>query len=295
MSTAQINGLAIEYEVHGTGEPLLLVMGLAGQMVGWPRELVDRFVAEGFQVILFDNRDIGLSSKFDAPVPSNARVVLSWLLPRWARSPYLLSDMADDAAGLLDHLGIEQAHVLGASMGGMISQCLAIGHPSRVASLTSIMSNTGDHRHGKAKFSLLLKLARAALRTDVDPLGSAVAVSQLISGPGFDLSAERAVAEEALSRSTDTAGTLRQTLAIAASPDRTEGLRRLDVPTLVVHGLLDRLVDPSGGIATARAVPGARLLMYPDMAHDLPRNRWDEVVREVVENTRRAVPIPVTA
>ena len=288
MPAADVNGITIEYDERGSGEPLLLVMGLSGQLVAWPDDFVDRLVAQGFRVIRFDNRDIGLSTKVDAPPPSRGRVVLGTLFRRFARSSYLLADMADDAVGLLDHLGIDRAHVVGVSMGGMISQSIAIGHPERVASLTSIMSNTGDRKHGKPKTSLLLELARNAVRADADPVEAGVASARLIAGAHFNADAERVLVETALARFADGDGILRQTMAIAASPDRTPQLRQLNVPTLVVHGLDDRLVQPSGGVATAKAIPGARLVMYPQMAHDLPRVRWDELVDEIVQNTKRA-------
>jgi len=284
---AQANGITLEYDERGSGEPLLLVMGLSGQLVAWPDDFVERLAARGFRVIRFDNRDIGLSTKVDAPAPSRAQVVLGTLSARFARSSYLLADMASDAVGLLDHLGIDRAHVVGVSMGGMISQSMAIGHPERVASLTSIMSNTGDRRHGRPKLSLLVRMARATGRPTADPIAAGVEGARLISGVHFDAEAERVRVEAAHARFVDGDGILRQTMAIAASPDRTPDLRTLDVPTLVVHGLDDQLVQPSGGVATATAIPGARLVMYPEMAHDLPVVRWDELIDEIVQNTRR--------
>jgi pimeloyl-ACP methyl ester carboxylesterase len=196
--------------------------------------------------------------------------------------------MAADTAALLDHLGIARAHVVGASMGGMIAQTLAINHPDRVASLTSIMSNTGDRRHGRIHPSLLRRLPRYMTGNPDDAIANGVEVLRLIAGPHFDAAAARELAEEEFRRSYRPDGTARQTMAIAASPDRTAALRRVTAPTLVIHGLLDRLVMPSGGVTTARAVPGSRLVMYPDMAHDLPRARWEEVTDEIVVNTHRA-------
>src|SRR4051794_38125764 len=146
MAAASVNGINIEYDVHGAADadPLLLVMGLGGQLIGWPLGFVEALTDRGFRVIRFDNRDIGLSTKVDAPAPTKRQMMLGLMAPRFARSSYTLADMADDAAGLLDHLGIDRAHVVGASMGGMIAQTIAIRHPERVASLTSIMSNTSD-------------------------------------------------------------------------------------------------------------------------------------------------------
>jgi pimeloyl-ACP methyl ester carboxylesterase len=290
MPAASANRITIEYDVHGDGEPLLLVMGLGGQLVAWPLDFVERVVDRGFKVIRFDNRDVGLSTKISAPPPTRRQILAATVSPGRARSAYRLADMAADTAGLLDHLGIAGTHVVGASMGGMIAQTLAINHPERVASLTSIMSNTGDRRHGRIHPSLLRRLPRFMTGNPDDAIANGIEVFRLISGPHFDAAAARALVEEELRRSYDADGAARQTMAIAASPDRTWDLGRVTVPTLVIHGLLDRLVLPSGGITTARAVPGSRLLMYPDMAHDLPRPRWGEIIDEIVANTRRANP-----
>lgn len=292
-ATADVGGITIAYEVIGEGgQPLLLIHGLGAQLVMWPDELVRSLVDRGFAVIRFDNRDIGLSTKTDAPPPTAREIVAAALRPRAAGSPYLLADMAQDAAGLLDHLGVESAHVVGASMGGMIAQSLAIAHPAKVRSLTSIMSNTGDRSHGRIAPKLLRKLPK--FLGDPDDLSveraieRGVAMYRLISGPCFDEQLARDTFEVATSRSIDVIGTAHQTMAIAASPDRTPQLRELDVPTLVVHGLLDQLVLPSGGIATAKAIPRSRLLAFPDMAHDLPRHRWPEVLDAIIANTARA-------
>jgi pimeloyl-ACP methyl ester carboxylesterase len=292
MTAASVNGITIEYDLHGEddGDPLLLVMGLGGQLVGWPIEFVDLLVARGFRVIRFDNRDIGLSTMMPDPPPTRRRLIQATLSRRFAKSSYLVGDMADDAAGLLDHLGIAKAHVVGISMGGMISQALTIRHPAKVASLTSIMSNTGDRKHGKIKRSLLRKLPKLLVRTPDNAVDSGVEMFRLISGPHFDPAATRLMGEEAFARSFHPEGVARQTMAIAASPDRTWDLRRVRVPTLVVHGLVDPLVTPSGGIATAQAIPGAKLVMYPDMGHDLPRPRWDDLIEEITDNARRAGP-----
>ena len=289
MTAAQCNGITIEYEVYGEGEPLLLVMGLGGQLVAWPMDWVQRFVDLGFQVIRFDNRDVGLSSKMPGKPPGLLRVIASVLSRRFAKAEYLLSDMADDAVGLLDHLGIDKAHFIGVSMGGMISQSIAIGHPGRVASLTSIMSNTGDRKNGRVHRSLYRKMPKTFARTKEEAIEKGLLTFEYISGPHFEEGkAElRDLLEVALSRSWDREGTGRQTMAIAASPDRTEPLRSVVAPTLVIHGLVDPLVLPTGGIATAKAVPGSRLLTFPDMGHDLPRVRWDEMIDAIVDNARR--------
>ena len=288
MAAVKANGITIEYDIHGSGDPLLLIMGLGEQLTTWPDELVEKFVAAGFRVIRFDNRDIGLSSESTWEPPSPVRTVASRIVRRAPKAEYHLSDMAADAAGLLDALGIGAAHVVGVSMGGMIAQTMAIEHPTLVRSLTSIMSNTGDGSHGVIAPSLLPKLARLGRPTRETAVERAVEVNALISGPGYDPVERRALAERNLARSFRPDALARQTAAIMASPDRTDALARVQVPTLVVHGLLDQLVKPSGGIATARAVPGSRLLMYPDMGHDLPRARWGELVEEIRRNADRA-------
>jgi pimeloyl-ACP methyl ester carboxylesterase len=289
MTAATVNGITIEYDIHGNDgdQPLLLVMGLGGQLVAWPLEFVERLTAKGFRVIRFDNRDIGLSTMMPAPAPTRRQVFASVVSRRFAKSSYLLADMADDAAALLDHLGIASAHVVGISMGGMISQTLAIRHPHKVTTLTSIMSNTGDRKHGKIKASLLRKLPKLMVRTPDDAVDKGVEMFRLISGPHFDAAAARTMGLEAFQRSYQPDGVARQTMAISASPDRTPHLGRLQVPTLVIHGLVDPLVTPSGGIATAQAVPGAKLVMYPDMGHDLPMPRWDDIIDEITDNASR--------
>ncbi len=294
MTSAQLGDVSIEYEVDGPddGVPMLLVMGLGAQLVAWPADLVDGLAARGFRVIRMDNRDIGLSTKTEGPPPTRAVLLKAFAHRRYAQSDYLLSDMAADAVALLDHLEVPAAHVVGVSMGGMIAQQLTIDHPDRVLSLCSIMSNTGSRRHGTVSARLLPTMAasmtspRPSDPAEAEDLG--VEGFRLIAGPHFDADEIRGMVRHAISRNINPLGTSRQLLAIQASPDRTPGLREVSVPTLVVHGLLDQLVLPSGGLATARAVPGSRLLMFPDMAHDLPRPRRAEIVEAIARNTERA-------
>jgi pimeloyl-ACP methyl ester carboxylesterase len=291
MAAIEANGITIEYDIHGAGdgEPLLLVMGLGGQLIAWPLEFVDALTARGFRVVRFDNRDIGLSTKIDAPVPTRRKTIMSAMSRRFAKdAAYTLDDMAADAAGLLDALGIEQAHVVGASMGGMISQTLAIRHPGKVATLTSIMSNTGDRRHGRVSAALLRRIGKLLTDDPALAVDRGVEIARLTSGPHFDEAVARAQGKAAFERSYEPAGASRQAMAVSASPDRNDALRSVTAPTLVIHGLVDRLVRPSGGVATAKAVAGSRLVMYPDMGHDLPRPRWPEIVQEIELNTRRA-------
>jgi pimeloyl-ACP methyl ester carboxylesterase len=287
-STTVSTGITLEYEVHGEGDPLLLVMGLGGQLVAWPATFIAGLVDRGFQVITFDNRDIGLSTKIDAAPPTKTQTAMFSISRRFAKSAYLLSDMAKDAVGLLDALDIERAHVVGMSMGGMIAQTMAIEHPSRVRSLTSIMSTTGNPRVGRPKTSVLLragKLTRGSKETFPDRQAS---LFKLFSGSLYDELEIREVAKLSVERNFTPDGTARQMAAIMASPDRTPLLKKLNVPTLVVHGLEDGLVQPSGGYATTKAIPGARLLAFPDMGHNLPQARIPEILDEIKRNTLRS-------
>jgi pimeloyl-ACP methyl ester carboxylesterase len=290
MAQAAVNGITIEFEEYGSGDPLLLVMGLGGQLTDWPPELIEHLVAAGFRVIAPDNRDIGLSTEMSGEGLARSSVVQA-MLGRPVKAPYSLSDMASDAVGVLDHLGIDRAHVVGMSMGGMISQEIAIGWPDRVLSLTSIMSHTGDRRHGLAKPSLLWRITRLG---DPDPsnpssvVDNSMKIWQWISGPTYDEAVARQRIEAGVERSIRVQGTARQTAAIFASRDRTPLLASVKCPTLVVHGMVDPLVTPSGGRTTAKAVPGARLIEFPDMGHDLPTNRIPEIVEEIRRNADRA-------
>jgi pimeloyl-ACP methyl ester carboxylesterase len=299
MPAAVVTGITIEYEEHGRpeGEAVLLVMGLGAQLVLWPPAFIEALVSRGYRAITFDNRDVGRSSRIDAPPPSVADLARALVARRSVSAPYSLGDMADDAAGLLDHLGIARAHVVGASMGGMIAQELAIRHPARVATLTSIMSNTGARKFRHPHPSLLPALLKVR-SADPGDAETAIEVARLVSGPHFDEQAAREIEALEISRAGDPAeamaGVARQTLAVLNSRDRTDDLRRVTAPTLVVHGLLDRLVRPMAGMATARAVPGARLVMYPDMAHDMPPVRVPELTDEVLVNFARA-PIATAA
>ena len=287
-STTVSNGITLEYEVHGEGDPLLLVMGLGGQLVAWPASFIAGLVDRVFKVITFDNRDIGLSTKIDAAPPTKLQSAMFSVSRRFAKSAYLLSDMAKDAVGLLDALNIERAHVVGMSMGGMIAQTMAIEHPSRVRSLTSIMSTTGNPRVGRPKTSVLLRASKLTGGSKETFADRQAALFKLFSGSLYDELEIREVAQLSLERDFTPDGTARQMAAIMASPDRTPQLKKLNVPTLVVHGLEDGLVQPSGGYATTKAIPGARLLAFPDMGHNLPQARIPEILDEIKRNTLRS-------
>ncbi len=238
MPTAPANGIEIYYEETGdpAGPPLLMIMGLASQHVSWPPELIQGFADRGFRVVFYDNRDIGLSTHLDTPVD-----VVALLAARSAGQPvsvpYVLSDMADDAAGLLDHLGIESAHVMGVSMGGMIAQALAIAHPERVRTMTSIMSTTGDPDVGAPSGEAMQMLLRPPYSSLEEAMDGAVAASHVIGSPGLiDEDRVRQRAALAWERNYDPSGVARQLAGILASDPRSPALAQLEVPTLVIHG-----------------------------------------------------------
>jgi len=264
---------------------MLLVMGLGAQLIAWPEMFVERLTARGFFTIRFDNRDSGLSTKFEG-MPD----FMALLSGDKSSAPYLVEDMAEDAVGVLDELGLERAHVVGVSMGGMITQALVINHPSRVLSATSIMSTTGDVTVGAPTGEAVSAMLRPAAANREEAIAASVASSKVISSPGFpfdiDLMTRRAAA--AYDRSYCPEGTARQLGAILASPDRTEGLRQLKMPFLVIHGEEDPLVTVSGGKATAAAVPEARLMLIPGMGHDLPEAKWDQIIDAIVDTTALA-------
>ncbi len=292
MPHATVNGIELCYETHGDAddEPLLLVMGLGAQLVAWELELVHEIVARGYHVVRYDNRDVGLSTKFEDHDPTAA--LAGAFGGDHTGAPYLIADMASDAAGLLDHLGLDQAHVVGASMGGMIAQQLVIDHPHKVATLTSVMSTTGDPDVG-APTAEAMGALMAAMATPVTDKASAVeqalATWAVIGSPGAtDEAAVRRRAEDSWDRDPGGLGVLRQLAAIMASPSRTEALGGVQVPALVVHGTVDPLVQPSGGQRTAEAIPGAELLWVEGMAHDLPRFAWADFFDALERHTARA-------
>lgn len=279
MPVAQANDIEIHYETFGAddAEPLVLIMGLACQMLFWPEAFCERLASRGFRVIRFDNRDIGLSTKFDhAPVPN----VFAAMAGDHSTVSYTIPDMAADTVGLLDALGIDAAHVVGQSMGGMIAQAVAIGYPHRVRSLTSISSTTGDPTVGQPHPEGLQAIMGSPAVDRDEFIDRSVVLWRTLGSPGFpfDEAEVRERTARCYDRSHDPMGTVRQFAGIVASPDRTPGLRDVRVPTLVVHGDADPLVDVSGGRATAEAVPGARLVVVPGMGHDLPAPVWDTVI-----------------
>jgi pimeloyl-ACP methyl ester carboxylesterase len=265
-------GPRICYRVEGPedGEPLLLIAGLSLDLTSWPQPMVDGFTARGFRVVRFDNRDVGRSSRIPLPPPGTLRQLLARPRP----DAYDLADMAADTVGLLDEIGIDRVHLVGMSMGGMIAQTVAARHPARVATLTSIFSTTGHRGVGQPARSTLLRMGGRPARTVEQSVESHLAMLRHIGGPGFppDDDVERAWATAVWTRGDGAAGApgvARQVGAIQASGDRTAELRRITAPTLVVHGDVDRMVHPSGGRATAAAIPGARHVEIPGMGHHL--------------------------
>src|SRR3954467_12073124 len=285
---ARVGDIDICYEAFGDpGNPaMLLIMGLGTQMIAYHSEFCAQLADRGFFVIRHDNRDIGRSTHLDGrPVPS-----LVQLAKRDRNAPYTLADMADDSVGVLDALGIEKAHVVGTSMGGMIAQTVAIRHPDRVLSLVSIMSNTGARRTGQPSVRLYGTLLKSAPRDREGYIAHQMDVFAKIGSPGFPRDDDdlRHTFARAFERGHDPAGSGRQLAATRAASDRTEQLGAIRVPTLVIHGTEDRLVNPSGGRATAKAIPGARLLMVEGMGHDLPRGAWPQIIDAIAENAARA-------
>jgi len=261
-------------------------MGLGMQLIHWDRELCELLAERGFHVIRFDNRDSGLSTKIEAPVPNVMRLMAR--LP--TRVPYLLDDMATDTLGLLDQLGIERAHVVGASMGGMIAQTMAIREPRRVLSLGSMLSTTGDRRVGTPKLRVWSILMRKAPRDREAYIAYFARVFRMIGSPAYpqDDARVRERAAATYDRGHYPAGTARQLAAILASGSRTASLRELDVPTVVIHGEADPLVPLRAGRATADAIPGAELITIPGMGHDLPKELWPTVADAIARNAERA-------
>lgn len=282
-------GIVVEYETFGSpaDPPLLLVHGFGSQLISWAEGLCELLAAAGRYVIRFDNRDCGLSTKLDEyPVDVDAiRAAAADLAAVRRLAPYTLSDMAGDAFGLLTALGIERAHVVGASMGGMIAQTMAIERPARVRSLTSMMSTTGEPEYGQAAPASLAALL-APSPPDRDGYIKA-AERQLLWASRRYGSAEavRAKAAAQYDRAYYPRGAGRQFAAILASGSRADGLRALTVPTLVIHGLDDTLISPSGGERTAELVPGAKLLLVPDMGHDRPEPLWPLLSEAIAGHT----------
>jgi pimeloyl-ACP methyl ester carboxylesterase len=286
------DGVSIAYETFGErgDPPVLLVMGFGAQLIAWDEDFCAMLAGPGRYVIRYDNRDCGLSTKFDDhPVDVGALIATvsrGDLSAARAMLPYSLQDMADDGVGLLTALGIEQAHIVGSSMGGMIAQLMAISHPERVLTLTSMMSSTGEPAYGRS--------SPAAQQALFDPRPADregyIATSERAltwsSRRYANLHAIRELAARSYDRAYYPAGVGRQLGAVLLAGSRADALRALNVPTLVIHGLDDTLIDPSGGRRTAELIPGASLLLIADMGHDRPRELWDDLCGVIEAHTR---------
>jgi pimeloyl-ACP methyl ester carboxylesterase len=274
--------IEIAYERLGAEQdpPVLLVMGLGAQLIHWPDGFCSALVGRGLHVIRFDNRDAGLSTHFPSAPPPNFQAAL---LGDGSSASYRLSAMAADTVGLLDALGLPSAHVVGASMGGMIAQTIAIEHPTRIRSLTSIMSTTGDRSVGQPRPEGMRALVGAPATNREDVIARVVEIARIIGSPQFPVDEDfvRERAARAYDRNYDPVGVARQAVATLASGDRTPRLRELDVPSLVIHGTDDVVCDVSGGRATASAIPGAELVVIEGMGHNLPPGLWADLADRI--------------
>jgi pimeloyl-ACP methyl ester carboxylesterase len=281
--------IEIAYECFGddTTPPVLLIMGLGGQMIGWSEGFCTELVNRRLRVIRFDNRDVGLSSHLSSASLPDFKAALAG---DTSSAAYNLSDMADDTIGLMDALNLASAHIVGASMGGFIAQTIAIEYPERIRSLTSMMSTTGDLTVGQPSPEVMrLLFSGSSPKTREEVIEKAVAASRLVGSPGFPRDEEevRERAGLAYDRSYDQIGIMRQSIAVLASGDRTERLRSIKVPTLVIHGADDRMCDISGGLATAGAIMGAQLEVIEGMGHNIPRVLWPRIASLISDLVQR--------
>lgn len=291
MPFARSGNVELCYEAIGDedGVPLLLIMGLGAQLVSWPDEFCMALCDRGFRVVRYDNRDVGLSTKFDDEAVDLLAAMTAGLSGKPVSAPYLLHDMARDAAAVLDAVGWRDAHIVGASMGGMIAQAFAVAFPERTRSLTSIMSTTGDPDVGQPHPEVLSVLTAAPPDDRAAVIEQGVVSSRLIGSPGLvDEDQIRARTARAYDRCYYPVGVGRQLVAILASPSRSDGLSGFTKPALVVHGEVDPLVDPSGGRRTVEVLPDAELLMMPGMGHDLPESLWPQLVEAITAVASRA-------
>ena len=285
------SGIDICFETFGSADDpaILLIMGLGGPMGWWDPEFCRRLSSRGFFVIRYDNRDTGRSTKLRQHKVGKSEIIRAFA--GLAKAPYGISDLAEDAFGLLDHLGVDEVHLVGVSMGGMIAQTMAIAEPERALSLTSIMSTTGNRRVGWQHPRVIPALLASAGRTRDSYVERSLRTSSVIGSPAFpsDEASSRARAYETYDRGWIASGVARQMLAVLTQPDRTKALAELDLPVTVIHGLNDPLVHKSGGKAVANAVPGAEHIEIAGLAHDLPVQLHDTYVDAIVRTAERAV------
>ena len=294
MARIRANGLDLEYETHGPehGPPMLLIMGLGAQLTMWPTPFVEALGRRGYRVIRFDNRDCGLSTKFSAAgTPNIYALVLARMFGMRPRVPYTLADMAEDAVGLLDALAIRHAHVVGASMGGMIAQHVAARHPDRVLSLASIMSTTGNPALPRPRREALRVLLRRPRANDLEAaVAHGIRTAKAIGSPRYPVD-EAALASRVraiVSRMHYPPGISRQLAAIISDGDRRAMLRGIRVPTVVIHGTADPLMPVAGGRDTAANIPGARLVEFDGMGHNMPIELIPHIADAIVCDLRQA-------
>jgi pimeloyl-ACP methyl ester carboxylesterase len=281
----------IFYETYGdpASPTLVLVNGLGSQCINYRTEWCQRFVAKGFHVVRMDNRDVGLSTHFSDVAPDVVAVMEAVTEGKPVDVPYTLSDMANDVIAVLDALGIERAHVMGLSMGGMIVQTLAIEHPARLRSMTSVMSTTGEPEVGQSSPEAQARLFGPPATDRETAIANHLAGLRIWGSPGkVDWEAQTRFAGEAFDRAFDPPGVARQMMGVMASGSRADRLRDVHVPTLVMHGSADKLLDPSGGRRTAELIPGARFVLMEGMGHDYPQAYWDEWVELVTSHAHDA-------
>jgi len=294
MSRVTANGIQIEYETFGnpSGRPLLLIIGLGAQMIHWDDDLCRDLAARGHYVIRFDNRDAGLSTKFEeAGVPDLPETFGKIMRGEKIKPPYTLDDMADDAVGLLDALGTRKAHICGMSMGGMIAQTIVIRHPSRVLSLISIYSTTGSPQIPQPKPEVIGLLIAPPPQEREAYIEHMLVVFKTIAGPGFPVDEKwtRKILAESYDRCFYPEGMVRQLVAILTQDNREPNLASVKAPTLVVHGTSDPLVPVEGGKNTAKAIPGAQLMLIERMGHDLPHGgAWPQIIEAIAAHTQKA-------
>jgi pimeloyl-ACP methyl ester carboxylesterase len=290
-AVANANGIELNYDVFGDPQasPMLLIMGLASQMIAWDAEFCAALAARGFRVIRFDNRDIGLSTRLDhLGVPNVPQLLLAQLAGLPVKAPYTLSDMARDSVGLLDVLGIEAAHVVGASMGGAIAQTLAIEHPQRMLTLCSIMATSGDRSLPPPRPEALQLLTTPTPTDQAGYYRHYARIMRVLRGPGYPQDEARDLdrAAQNFARGLNPPGVARQIAAIMASGSRKAALATVRVPTLVIHGDADPLVPVECGIDVAETVPGSRRLIIEGMGHALPIALWPRIVEAIVMHAR---------
>jgi pimeloyl-ACP methyl ester carboxylesterase len=294
MPSVTANGIQIEYETFGerASPTLLLITGLGGQLIFWDEELCEHLAQRGHFVIRYDNRDVGLSSKLEeAGVPDVMRTIGALMQGEAIKAPYTIEDMAEDAVGLLDALGIEKAHLCGMSMGGMIAQTVAIRHPRRISSLISIYSTTGNPDLPQPKPEAMEFLLTPPPEGREANIEYTLKLYRTIAGSGFpfDEKWHRMMAVQAYDRAFYPQGVARQLAAILAQGNRKAALASISVPTLVIHGTDDPLVPVECGKDTAEAVPGAELKIIDGMGHDLPHGgAWPQIINAIVDHTHKA-------